>query len=138
MQLQENVDELSRLVTDFAAEQPKRSVTESDVNRILEARRIRESCFGPGLFADPAWDILLHLYAAKLGQRKVSISSLVNAAAVPYSTGVRWVRELERDRWLVRHPDPSDGRRVWVVISDRGYSTMRVFFETLGEPDSGL
>jgi hypothetical protein len=44
---------------------------------------MREQFFGPDLFADPAWDILLDLYAARLEQQRVAVSSLCIAAAVP-------------------------------------------------------
>ena len=53
-----------------------------DVRRIIRQRRMRDEYFGSDMFADPAWDILLDLYAAKLERHRVSVSSLCIAAAV--------------------------------------------------------
>src|SRR3546814_2986047 len=46
------------------------------VRRMLRQRRMREQYFPADLFADPAWDMLLDLYAARLERQPVSVSSL--------------------------------------------------------------
>src|SRR4051812_23053389 len=58
------------------AEQSGASHTAERVRTILRARRLRDRFFEAQLFADPAWDILLELYAAELGRYRTSVSSL--------------------------------------------------------------
>ena len=61
---------------------------------ILMLRRGREEVFGKNLFSDPAWDILLELYAAHLGRRTISITELAAEIGLPQSTVSRWVDVL--------------------------------------------
>ncbi len=72
----------------------------------------------PGLFADPAWDMLLDLFAARAEGTRVSVSSLCIASGVPTSTALRWIAELERQNLILKHPDARDGRRTFVAIDD--------------------
>ena len=50
------------------------------VHRIIHQRRLRGKFLLPDLFADPAWDILLDLTAARVEHRRVSVTSLCIAA----------------------------------------------------------
>lgn len=70
-----------------------------------------------GLFADPAWDMLLDLFAAAAEGRQVSVSSACIASGVATSTALRWVSELEEGGLLSRSPDPRDGRRTFLEIA---------------------
>jgi DNA-binding transcriptional ArsR family regulator len=94
------------------------------VRAMIRARRLREKFLGSGLFADPAWDMLLDLFAARLERRRVSVSSLCVAAAVPPTTALRWIAVLEEKGLAVKRADPRDRRRVFVEISDE--SAVRV------------
>lgn len=137
--LQEDLDELSSMVADLTSEQHglPRAPTAADVQRIIKARRLRDSCFGPGVFADPAWDILLHLYAAKFTGEERTVSFLCSNAGVAWSTAIRRVDQLHRNGWVVRNRDESDRRRVFVDLSERGFSTMQKFFVAVGRPVPG-
>lgn len=70
-----------------------------------------------GLFADPAWDMLLDLFAASAEGVRVSVSSACIASGVATSTALRWINELELGGLVTRRPDPLDGRRTFVEIS---------------------
>ncbi|MCP1469055.1 DNA-binding transcriptional ArsR family regulator [Sphingobium sp. OAS761] len=100
----------------------------AQVRDLLRARRIRADFLPGDLFADPAWDMLLDLLAARLEQERVSVSSLCIAAAVPPTTALRWIRTLT-DRGLVeRQADPQDGRRVFIALtSDTAEALTRWF-----------
>jgi hypothetical protein len=52
------------------------------------ARRLRERLLPAGLFADPAWDMLLDLYAAEIEEQPVSVTSACIAAAAPATTAL--------------------------------------------------
>ena len=88
------------------------------VRSIIRARRLRDSYLKGGLFADPAWDMLLDLMAARLERNRVAVSSLCIAAAVPPTTALRWIKTLTDKGLLVRCADPADGRRVYIELSD--------------------
>ncbi len=101
------------------------------VRTVQAARRRRAALFQDGLFSDPAWDILLELYATHLEQQRTSISSLCFASSVPASTALRWIARLEQDRLICRTEDPLDARRSWVALTPDGVHRMRSYFETL-------
>lgn len=103
------------------------------VRRILRQRRMREQYFPAELFADPAWDMLLDLYAARLEHQPVSVSSLCIAAAVPATTALRWIRTMTDAGLFVRESDPHDGRRIFIALSDNALDAMQRYFEALEE-----
>jgi hypothetical protein len=88
------------------------------IRSIIRARRLRDQFFRGGLFADPAWDMLLDLMAARLEGTRVAVSSLCIAAAVPATTALRWIKALTDRGLFVRSADPQDGRRVYIALSD--------------------
>ncbi len=94
------------------------------VQSMIRLRRLRAQHFAPTLFADPAWDILLDLMGARLGRRSVSASSLCIAAAVPATTALRWIAHMTEQQLLVRRPDPRDGRRVFIALSEQAAGLM--------------
>ena len=89
---------------------------------------MREQFLGQDLFADPAWDILLDLYAAQLEQQRVAVSSLCIAAAVPATTALRWIKTLTEMGLLVRTADPHDGRRVYIELSETAADGLEAYF----------
>ena len=99
------------------------------IRAMLQDRRRREALFGPGIFADPAWDILLELYAIKLTGGRASINELCRAAGVPPTTALRWIGQLESAGLLVRVADVVDRRRTFVELSSRALGTMKKYFE---------
>jgi len=100
------------------------SVTGAQVRALLRSRRLRDEVFGKGLFADPAWDMLLDLIAARLERTQVSVSSLCIAACVPPTTALRWIRHLAERGLVQREADPEDGRRIFVALSNQGTAAM--------------
>lgn len=89
----------------------------STIRAIIRARRLRDQFFDANLFADPAWDMMLDLMAARIEHRRVAVSSLCIAAAVPPTTALRWIRTLTDAGLFLRINDPCDGRRVFIELS---------------------
>lgn len=106
-------------------------VVAADYRRILRERRLRDLYLGDALFADPAWDILLDLAAARLEGSAVAVSSLCIAAAVPPTTALRWIRVLTERGLLCRTPDAQDGRRVFMTLSDGAAAAMDAYLQTI-------
>ncbi|QUT04777.1 MarR family transcriptional regulator [Sphingobium phenoxybenzoativorans] len=99
---------------------------------ILRNRRLRGRYLPADLFADPAWDILLDLFAASAEGQAVSVTSACVAAAVPVTTAQRWLRELERQGLVERQHDDGDRRRVLVRISGAGRDAIAAWLTATG------
>ncbi len=106
---------------------PGSVVTAGDVRAIIRLRRMRDRYFRSDLFADPAWDMLLDLMAARLERIRVAVSSLCIAAAVPPTTALRWIKTMSDNGMFVRVADPEDGRRVFIDLSDGAAAAMTAY-----------
>jgi DNA-binding MarR family transcriptional regulator len=96
---------------------------------LIKARARRSTFFKASLFSDPAWDILLELFAADCEGRKLSISSVGLSANIAMTTALRWIDVLERDGLVQRQDDPLDGRRRFLTLSCKGFQAMRAYVE---------
>lgn len=94
----------------------------------LRSRRARDSFFPSGTFADAPWDMLLDLYAAHYERKRVSISSLCIASAVPATTALRHIRNLENKGYFVREIDCDDGRRIFIRLTVMGLKNLDAYF----------
>ena len=101
------------------------------IRAALKARRQRNDFFNAKLFADPAWDMILELYAASLTERRLSVSRLAERSGVPMTTALRWIATLEAEGLIERQEDPFDKRRYFLLLSDDGVSAMKTFFDQL-------
>jgi DNA-binding MarR family transcriptional regulator len=101
------------------------------VRRMLRQRRMREQFFPADLFADPAWDMLLDLYAAQLEGQPVAVSSLCIAAAVPATTALRWIKTMTDAGIFERQADPRDGRRIFIGLAGPAAQAMDRYFAAL-------
>ncbi|WP_394647800.1 winged helix DNA-binding protein [uncultured Sphingomonas sp.] len=117
----------------FAPAPPEADITAGTVRDVLRARRIRDRFFGEGLFEDPAWDMLLDLFAARLEGSRVSVSSLCIAAAVAPTTALRWIGKLTAIHLLDRAPDPDDRRRAFVALTADAANAMHRYVAALAE-----
>jgi hypothetical protein len=104
---------------------PGATVEAGDIRDAIRSRRMRDQHFAAGLFEDPAWDMLLDLFAAYLEGARVSVSSLCIAAAVAPTTALRWIGRMTGMGLLERRPDPDDRRRAFVELSDDARVAMR-------------
>ena len=102
----------------------------------LRQRATRARFFGDDLFHDPAWDMLLDLYAAHIEQKRVSITSVCMASGVPTTTALRWLNALERRQLINKANDPNDGRRIFVALSPQGLSSMDSYFASCRDRSS--
>lgn len=103
-------------------------ISREEVRALLQARRLRDRYLPPDLFADPAWDMMLDLMAARLAGKRVSVSSLCIAAAVPPTTALRWIGQLTERGIFVRSNDPDDARRVFITLSEEAAESIAAWF----------
>ncbi|WP_288457452.1 winged helix DNA-binding protein [uncultured Sphingomonas sp.] len=117
----------------FGAPPPSVDIAAATIRDVLRSRRMRDRFFGTGLFEDPAWDMLLDLFAAALEGTRVSVSSLCIAAAVAPTTALRWIGKLTAADLLHRNPDPEDRRRAFVSLSPAAQDAMYRYVAALAE-----
>ncbi len=96
---------------------------------IARNRSRRAKFFKSDLFADPAWDMLLDLYRARLANQPVSVTSVCLASGVAMTTALRWLKTLEGEGLVVRSQDPGDCRRVFVELTDKAAASMRSYIK---------
>lgn len=102
------------------------------VRQIIRQRQMRGRFFDAGLFADPAWDILLDLTAAHAEGGRVSVSSLCIAAGVPPTTALRWITQMTDAGLLQRVDDDADRRRAFIGLTERAADAIIAYFAELG------
>lgn len=100
----------------------------------IKARSNRSKFFKASLFSDPAWDILLELFAAEQEARRVNISSAGLAAEIPLTTALRWINALEREGLVERVADPTDARRTFLSLTESGLRAMTLYFQSCSSP----
>jgi len=107
------------------------------VRRIIRQRQLRARFFEADLFADPAWDILLDLTAARAEHLRVSVTSLCIASGVPPTTALRWIGQMTDSGLLKRVEDEADRRRAFITLTDTAAEGMaRYFAELAGQAGS--
>jgi len=101
------------------------------VRQIIRLRRLRERYFGEDLFADPAWDMMLDLMVAQLEGKRVTVTSVCAAAAVPTATALRRLKALTAKGIVERARDPGNRRRTYLNLSEDTQRTMIRLLECL-------
>jgi len=108
------------------------------VRRIIRQRQLRARFFDGDLFADPAWDMLLDLTAARAEHVRVSVTSLCIASGVPPTTALRWIGQMTSAGLLERVEDETDRRRAFIALTDRAAEGMARYFAELGRASAQL
>lgn len=99
------------------------------IRHIIQSRDDRIKLLSSSLFADPAWNILLDLFASHLEQQRVTITDVCAGSGVPATTALRWIENLQNEDFLVRRRDPIDARRTFIELSQGGLVRMRAYFD---------
>lgn len=102
------------------------------VRKIIRQRQLRSRFFEGELFADPAWDMLLDLTAARAEHKRVSITSLCIASGVPPTTALRWISQMTGVGLFCRAEDATDRRRAFITLSDTATEAMARYFGEVG------
>lgn len=103
------------------------------VRKIIQQRQLRARFFDGDLFADPAWDMLLDLTAARVEHVRVSVTSLCIASGVPPTTALRWISQMTDAGLLERIEDETDRRRAFIQLTDKAIEAMSRYFHDLGK-----
>jgi DNA-binding MarR family transcriptional regulator len=86
--------------------------------RLYSDRRRRDEQFPPGLFGEPAWDLLLALFVAREDGRELGLAEAYAAAKVDPRDGPALIDKLVTVGMVLRNRAPQDGRRETVALTD--------------------
>lgn len=93
---------------------------------ILANRRLRQEVFGKSMFSEPAWEMLLLLYALDTGQRQ-SVNRLSDLAGASRTTALRWIEYLEQQQLIQRNGHPTDRRVVFLGLTDKAREQIELY-----------
>ena len=99
------------------------------VRRIIRQRQLRGRYFDAQLFADPAWDMLLDLTAARAEHRRVSVCI---ASGVPPTIALRLIGQMVEQGLFLRVGDQSDRRCAFIELSESCSEAMARYFAEIG------
>ena len=85
--------------------------------RLLQESFARESILSLDLFSDPAWHILLDLFASEIEGKSISVSSACIISGAPSTTALRHLNLLIARGVVLRIKDPHDARRWYVRLN---------------------
>ena len=80
--------------------------------RLYLERRKRDEHFPPGLFGEPAWDLLLALFIAREEGRELNLAQAYRAAGVGPGRGRALIGRMEAAGLIARNPARAGGRRL--------------------------
>lgn len=116
--------ELARLA--FARRPTREEQLSLRAREILALRQKRTELFGPSMFGEPAWEMLLQLYSMT-GTARQSMSRLAQLSGTSKATALRWIDYL-LDRGLVsRQPHPNDLRTFFVELTGKGREKLEAY-----------
>ena len=92
--------------------------------RLYSERRRRDAQFPPGLFGEPAWDLLLALFMAQEDGREFDLTEAYAAAKVDPREGPALIDKLAAAGLVLRSRAQRDKRCTSVVLTDHGVDRM--------------
>jgi DNA-binding MarR family transcriptional regulator len=127
--LEELFDEIRRLAEPpakpFATDLPHAALART----VIRLRAMISDHLNPRLFGDPAFDLLLELFASGEEKREVQTTHCAHAARLPETTSLRWLAVLEREALIERYADARDGRRVLVRLTPGARNAIRLYLD---------
>jgi len=87
---------------------------------LLSSRRLRKQYFNRDIFGEPAWEILLALYATEESGARLTMSKLAEWIEAPLTTVARWVKALEEQSLVGRVEHPTDRRIIFIRLLETG------------------
>jgi len=94
--------------------------------QVIANRRRRKDIFGATMFGEPAWDMLLWLYALE-GSARQSLSGLSELSGATKTTALRWIDYLEQEQLVRRQVHPTDRRAAFVHLTEKGTAAVELY-----------
>jgi DNA-binding MarR family transcriptional regulator len=100
----------------------------AEVQAAIGDRARRREYICSEVLTEPAWDILLQLYAYNLVGEIPPLNELTDRINVPSTTSIRWIKMLEAEGLVVREADPGNPAAVRAHLTTSGLSAMTGYF----------
>jgi DNA-binding MarR family transcriptional regulator len=98
------------------------------VRAALNDRARRREHLSSEFLTEPAWDIMLELYAFEILRHQPTVAELTGRINVPVSTAIRWMKALETDDLIGSNLRPYTDALVWVGLTSKGSDAMDAYF----------
>jgi DNA-binding MarR family transcriptional regulator len=129
---EKDVDDVVRLLTLIVGKaRTERAIREFEsvpiARAILEDRKRRAQIFSPGMFGEPAWELLLNLYVMDKHGPRLTIGRLIQLAGAAPSTSLRWLEYLVVQGLISREQHPTDARTAFVELTDKARDALGTY-----------
>lgn len=112
----------------------RKAILQAALDEIADRKR-RSELLPEGMFGEPAWEVLLTLFAHHQGVR-FTLARLTRDLGVAPTTVLRWLAYLEDRNLITRKPHPTDQRSVFMELTDTAIDALDVYFSVkLSRPD---
>jgi DNA-binding MarR family transcriptional regulator len=94
---------------------------------ILEDRERRARIFNAGMFGEPAWELLLHLYVTDQDGPRMTIGRLIESSDCPQTTALRWLHYLQDQGLIEKREHPGDARTAFVTLTNKAREALDLY-----------
>jgi hypothetical protein len=94
----------------------------------LGNRRRRVAVFGPSMFGEAAWDMLLALYIVDVAGQRQTIGNLMRFAGTPMTTAKRWLDFLITHDLVRRDFHPTDRRTSFISLTPKAREKLDMYY----------
>lgn len=105
---------------------PGRGLDQARMALTVRERRLRG--LGGVFAAEPAFTLLLALYATEEWEPAMTITRLSQLTLLSTGTAKRWLEQLTGEGWIERRGDEDDGRRTLLSLSIKARETLETLF----------
>jgi hypothetical protein len=94
------------------------AIARVDAERLYAERRRRDALFPPGIFGEPAWDLLLAMFTARERGQPMILCRAYKAAGVSDTTGRRLLDRMEEEGLITRRRAPRSRKMRIVELTE--------------------
>lgn len=98
---------------------------------LLKQRELRKDFLFEDLLGEPAWQIMLELFIARVEGKKLMTTSLCIGSGASTSTALRYIGELQDRGWIVSQRSELDNRLRLLEMSDEGFFKMGAYLRAI-------
>jgi DNA-binding MarR family transcriptional regulator len=126
------LDDLLRTVDEMPRPEPGSRGLEPDMidaaARLLKAEQERAQQFGPDMFPNPGWAILLHLFVSRAQGRYVDMAAACATAGVAENVALRHVAVLVAAKLVRRQQIHADRGEIYLTLTPIGEERLCEYF----------
>jgi DNA-binding MarR family transcriptional regulator len=102
--------------------------------RLLVELDFRTRLFTKSFIGEPAWRLMLELYASTVEGKTITVTAACQATRIPSTTALRLLKLLEDEEIIARNPHPVDGRQSNIELTSRATVNIELCLSQMIEP----